>query len=48
MISAADIARLPVGVVALTLFMLWPAIWAAVTMTAALSRDVIRQEKSSR
>ena len=45
--TAADLARLPVGVVALTLFMLWPAIWAAVTMTAALSRDV-RKERLSR
>jgi hypothetical protein len=41
----ADFAALPVGVKALVVTLLWPAIWAGVSMTIALGRDVSRQRR---
>jgi len=38
-----DLPALPPGVMTLFIVMLWPAIWAAALMTAALAGDVMRQ-----
>jgi hypothetical protein len=46
--SANDFLRLPPGVIALVLVMVWPAIWAAGQMTIALAGDMIRRTKGAR
>jgi hypothetical protein len=44
-VSAGDFLRLPTGVKILVMVLLWPAIWAAVSMIAALAGDIIRYRK---
>jgi len=40
-----DLVRLPAGVKVLVAFMLWPAIWAAVSFAVTFAGDAIRQAK---
>jgi len=41
----ADFAALPLGVKVAVVILLWPAIWAGVSMTVALARDANRQRR---
>jgi hypothetical protein len=45
--SFADFMALPLGAKTMFVVMLWPAIWAATLMTAALIRDLSRQRQQS-
>ena len=42
----ADVVALPLGVKILVATLVWPAVWAAASMTVALTRDVSRQRKT--
>jgi len=46
--EAADFMRMPPGVKALVLVMLWPAIWAGFQIAVAFGGDLIRQRKGHR
>ena len=45
MTTVADFLRLPPGVIAGVLLLLWPAIWAGGLISYALYRDVIRKRR---
>ena len=38
----SDVLRLPSGVKALVALMLWPAIWAGISLASAFASDIIR------
>jgi len=44
----SDFLRLPPGVQTLVVVMLWPAIWAGVSMSIALAGDRIRRAKQAK
>jgi len=46
--TLSDFLRLPPGVQTLVVVMLWPAIWAGVSMSIALAGDRIRQAKQAK
>jgi hypothetical protein len=46
--TLADLLRLPPGVMAGVLLLLWPAIWAGALITYALYSDVIRKKRPPR
>jgi len=46
--SLSAFLRLPPGVQTLVVVMLWPAIWAGVSMSIALAGDRIRQAKRAK
>jgi len=44
-ISVTDLLKLPPGVMAGVLLMLWPAIWAGASFFVAFAGDVIRRQR---
>jgi hypothetical protein len=44
-ISVTDLLKLPPGVMAGVLVMLWPAIWAGASFLVAFAGDVIRRQR---
>jgi len=46
--GASDFLRLPPGVMILVVVMLWPAVWAGMLLTVALSADLIRLTKKAK
>lgn len=44
-INVTDLLKLPPGVMAGVLLMLWPAIWAGASLLVAFAGDVIRRQR---